>query len=337
MELHRFVESAVGNVRGIPAQLVRLERKLSDYHSSFAIEELSAVFADEPRLELIFKNLSSHGLLDNALQIRPCFEYEPSREILVYRDILSDAGLGTATCYGAWIDFEKPRYWLLLEKVVGDELYKIGEFSIWCEAARWLAKMHRKLASFVEPYQRGSRILRHDAAYYQGWIERALEIVEKRENLPRKTNTRPESQWLEDQCRLAIRHICELPVAIIHGEFYPSNILIRPPGYPIRICPIDWETAAIGPALIDLAALIGGNWTEQQKQELAIAYYEALSPEIATWGNLQDFAKALQSCELLLAMKWLGWSSNWQPPPEHRFDWFAEAMRLARAIEAHQK
>jgi hypothetical protein len=62
------------------------------------------------------------------------------------------------------------------------------------------------------------------------------------------------------------------PLTVIHGEFYASNVLIDDGIDGIRVCPVDWERAAIGPALIDLAALTGGNWTEEQKRDMVEEY-----------------------------------------------------------------
>src|SRR5262249_12836466 len=45
-----------------------------------------------------------------------------------------------------------------------------------------------------------------------------------------------------------------------------------------RICPVDWEIAALGPGLIDLTALTAGNWTREQKTKLVAPYTEALEP-----------------------------------------------------------
>jgi aminoglycoside phosphotransferase (APT) family kinase protein len=125
-----------------------------------------------------------------------------------------------------------------------------------------------------------------------------------------------------------------MPQTFIHGEFYASNVLISEHADPTRICPIDWEMAAIGPALLDLAALIAGNWPEEQRTEMAMAYYESLPPACNFYGSVEAFFQALRCCRLFLAVKWLGWSSDWQAPNEHRCDWLAEAAELSAAIES---
>ena len=335
-DLCAFVEAAAVKRMGNNSRVSRIERKLYDYHSSFAIEELVVVFENGTRLPLIFKNLSADGLLAYARQIRPQFSYHPTREIAVYQEILAGADLGTATCYGALIDPEARRYWLLLEKVVGDVLSKTGEFSIWCDVARWLADVHCRLAGVVERHPQAASLLSYDQEFYDVWIDRAEHFCGQRRFAAAEIAPQ-QMKWLADQCRLAVRYVCRLPPTFIHGEFYASNVLIKRCGNHVRICPIDWETAAIGSGLLDLAALVAGSWTEQQRIELAMAYYDALPSANRTYGDPDEFLTALRCCRLFTAIKWLGWSSDWQAPDEHQCDWLAEAMQLAPAIEADRK
>jgi len=269
--------------------------------------------------------------LEYARQIRPHFSYESAREIIVYRHILAGAGLGTPTCYGAHVDRENERYWLLLEKVAGNPLSKTGEFSIWCDAARWLADMHCRLAEVAAHPQLTASLLQYKEAFFNDWIDRAEHFSSLRADYA--NNGYSEISRLTAQCRRAVRKIGSLPQTFIHGEFYASNVLISSGDDRIRICPIDWETAAIGPGLLDLAALVAGNWTEDRRTELALAYYDALTPAMRSYANCEEFCQALRCCRLFMAIKWLGWSSDWQAPDEHRCDWLAEAMHLAPMID----
>src|SRR3954469_9651790 len=160
-ELRQFVRSALVDRRKDASHLRAVNRSLYDYHSSFAIELLVAEFEDGTQLPLIFKDLSPDALLEEARRLRSSEPYQPEREIVVYRQILAGADLGTATCYGSVIDHEAHRYWLLLEKVAGDELYTIGEFSIWLEVASWLARAHSDFAESLS-VQRTSTLLQYN-------------------------------------------------------------------------------------------------------------------------------------------------------------------------------
>jgi thiamine kinase-like enzyme len=120
-----------------------------------------------------------------------------------------------------------------------------------------------------------------------------------------------------------VERLIALPVTFIHGEFYASNVLVESNGR-TRICPIDWEMAGIGPSLIDLAALASGKWTDERRTELAAAYLDA--------APSAEFLADLDCCLLHLAVQWLGWSADWQPPAEHAHDWAGEAVRLAEKL-----
>ena len=65
-----------------------------------------------------------------------------------------------------------------------------------------------------------------------------------------------------------VARLAAMPRTVIHGEFYPCNILIRGTGPRARVCPVDWELAAVGPGLIDLAALMTG-WDDRAQRALA--------------------------------------------------------------------
>ena len=126
-----------------------------------------------------------------------------------------------------------------------------------------------------------------------------------------------------------VDRLITLPRTLIHGEFYASNILVHKAGDTLRVCPVDWEMAALGPGLIDLAALTAGKWTDPERDALALAYREALQANGSKVSGQDDFLTALDCCRLHLAVRWLGWSREWSPPPEHAQDWLREALCLA--------
>jgi len=119
-----------------------------------------------------------------------------------------------------------------------------------------------------------------------------------------------------------------MPVTFIHGEYYASNILVPETAGKIRICPVDWEMAALGPGLMDLAALTAGKWRDEERDLIALAYCQAV-PENEKRAAQDEFLTDLDFCRLHLSLQWLGWSPDWKPPPEHSQDWLTEAIRLA--------
>ena len=120
-----------------------------------------------------------------------------------------------------------------------------------------------------------------------------------------------------------------MPRTLIHGEFYPCNVLIRGRGHRERVCPVDWEMAAVGPGLMDLASLTTG-WARREQRALIRAYRSAASDATPASAPIpDDFWLDFDCCRLHLAVRMIGWSETWTPPPHHAHDWLAEAERLA--------
>ncbi len=121
------------------------------------------------------------------------------------------------------------------------------------------------------------------------------------------------------------------PSTFIHGEFYASNVLIQRGDGAVRVSPIDWENAASGPGVIDLAALTTGGWSAAEREQIARGYLE----QAAALGHPQsevELNEALELARLHLAVQWLGWDPTWTPPDEHRHDWLGEALTIARNL-----
>lgn len=312
--------------------IIRLDRETLPYKSSFPLEALTIGFDNGESLKLVFKNLNPGTLSVAARAAKPKFLDDPLREIELYRNLLDSRQLGTPFYYGSVIDESAERYWLFLEKINGRELYQIGEDEIWGHAARWLARFHCRYRNTdnLSPKVR-ARLIRYDAAYYARWMERATSYLEHRSN---GTPTIGQQLWqqLSDWYPKCVRELASLTTTLIHGEFYPSNVIVQGTLPEIRVCPVDWERAAVGPGLIDLAALVGGNWTELQKREFARRYFEELHScniEVPQW---ESFLRELHLCRLHLAVQWLGWSKDWSPPREHQQDWQAEAFYNAQIL-----
>lgn len=310
-------------------RVVALDRCLSPYSTSFRLEELDAHLSSGGALRLMFKDVSPGALLEGADRAKPSFLYDPLREIEVYRDWLSGSDLGTAICYGTIVDNRSNRYWLFLERVPGVELYQVGDFSVWIGVARWLARMHSRFMGETELLSHSTRLLRYEEEFYKNWMARA------REFLGRWPATAGKLDALAEVYDALVEGLVLLPGAFIHGEFYASNVLTQAPGdaaLSLRVCPVDWEMAAVGPPLIDLAALTAGKWTEDKRRSLALAYHDALLEEGVWTPSRDEMLRGLDLCRLHIAVQWLGWSPNWQPPPEHAHDWLSEALRLAEKL-----
>lgn len=310
-------EQLAGRLRSPVARVVR---RPSAYRTSFALEELEVRLEDGTTVELMFKDLGPGALDEEARRAKPGFLHDPLREIETYRTILAPAGIGPAF-YGAAVDPEAGRHWLFVEKVRGVELWQVGEVETWQAVARWVAGMHARFSEKAEGLAGPARLLRYDADLYRRWMPRALEFGDDR--------ARATLEPLAGKYEQVVGRLAGLPATVIHGEFYASNVLVRDEDR--GPCPTDWEMAAVGPGLLDLAALTSGTWTEEERTALALAYREAAGP-MSVPGGEDGFLSALDCCRLHLAVQWLGWSPSWIPPPEHRQDWLAEAARAAQRI-----
>jgi Ser/Thr protein kinase RdoA (MazF antagonist) len=307
-------------------EVLELSRKPYRYATSAPLEEVRVAMDGGAQLELILKDLRRERLIGDARTTKPTFLHEPGREVETYRRILAPAAIGPR-CVAAVAQADPPRHWLLLEKVPGVELWQVGELSVWEEVARWLGRFHARFAGSsgelreVNPY-----LLEHTESWYRSWCERATSALAASDD--RRAASLREAL---DRHREATAPLAALPHTFVHGELYPSNVLVVRDEDPLRVCPVDWEMAAIGPGLIDLAALVGG-WDPSDQARLVAAYLSGLPEKGARNPARETVAGDLARCRLHLALQWLGWSPDWRPPPEHAHDWVGEASTLIQEL-----
>jgi hypothetical protein len=300
------------------ASPVRIERHRSDFRSSFPLEQLVVELSDGSELKLAFKRLDWAGLDAQARLAKPAFLHDPEREPAVYAALLEPAALGAPRYYGAIADGD--RHWLFVEWVEGRELYQVGERLLWEAAARWLGEAHAALAPGLERHAATARLVEHDAAFYRRWIERAREFGRD----PSQPSGHASAvDWLAARHDAVVEALLALPRTVLHGEFYAANVLVAADTEEPRVAPVDWELAAAGPGVSDLAALVSGGWGEGDRTAIAAAYGEVAG---ATLAGL-DFAR------LQIAIQRLGWAPpQWTPPQGQRHDWLGEGLALAEGL-----
>ena len=325
-ELQAAVEAVLQNHRGAPARVQHFAHRPSPYRTSAALEEITVQLEDGTCLDIMFKDAGRDTMHERARRAKPPFVHDPRREIDTYGRLLAGRGLGTADYYGAVVDDDAGRYWLFLELVSGIGLQQVGDVAIWQRVAAWLAGMH---ASFdgLEIAGTGvlTRAIKYDAAYCRVWLDRA------RRFFAGSPSAASGLAWLAARHERVATRLAALPVTCLHGEFYPSNILIQETPGPLRICVVDWEMVAIGPGLIDIAALTAGDWSAEDRTAIAMAYYDSLPQPYRT--SRDQFIADLTCCRIQLAIQWLGWFGRRLPPAEHTQDWLGEAIDAARQLE----
>src|SRR5262249_44363674 len=160
---------------------------------------------------------------------KPYFIHDPMREILVYGSVLPALNMASLEFCGAAVNPAIDQYWLFLEKVNGQELYEIGDLEVWQQVAQWLARFHA--AGFNEPIPGSARIhiVNHGSGYYTHWAQRAFAAATS------------QLEAIATDYPRVLDVLTALPSTFIHGEFYPSNVLVDARCTPARVCPVDWE------------------------------------------------------------------------------------------------
>jgi Ser/Thr protein kinase RdoA (MazF antagonist) len=305
------------------AALAAIDRRPYEYRTSFPLEQLDLTLEDSASLRLVFKQLDWEALSDEARLAKPRFLHDPLREAAVYGSVLAAAPSGPPRHYGSAIDPARGRHWLFIEWVDGRELFQVGDRGLWEAAAAWLGAMHRQLGDKLNRHRPSGRLLEYDRAHYRRWIERARRFA----HAPGQPESRARSVGsLAARWEPAIEELVAMPKTVIHGEFYASNVLVAGDAANPRVCPVDWELAAAAPGLVDLAALVSGSWSDDDREALISAYRSAVGP--APFSTRQ-----LELARLHLAVQWLGWAEpSWKPPAEQRQDWLGEALALAERL-----
>jgi Phosphotransferase enzyme family len=307
-------------------EVLALSRRPYRYATSAPLEELRVSTRGGVEVSLIFKDLSRERLLGDARATKPHFLHEPRREVETYRNILSPEGVGPE-CVAAVAESNPPRHWLLIEKVPGVELWQVGELSVWEEVARWLGVFHARFAGRLDELRTANPfLLELSDDWFRSWCDRARAEL-TRSSDPRAPRLRRALKRYEE----VVESLAALPRTFLHGELYPSNVIVVIEEQPLRVCPIDWEMAAIGTGLVDLAALVGG-WEEAKRARLVAAYFDGVRESGGAIPDPETVIPHLAGCRLHLALQWLGWSPDWRPPKEHAHDWVGEALMLVQEL-----
>jgi hypothetical protein len=237
---------ALGRALGRPVVVAEILRRRCDAASSYDADVIVAVLDSGERLKVFFKNLGvSRFPKDDARRRR-------DRERGVYQHLLGRGDLGTARCYGSAWDEAAARFWMFLEFVEGPEL-RFCELDGWVTAASWLGRLHGRFAREADRLRACEFLVRHDADFFRSKAEGALRHVAGR------------SPELGGRLRRVlggydrrVEIMAGQPPTLVHGHYRACNVIIDAGHNPPRICPVDWEQAALGCALYDVAYLADG-------------------------------------------------------------------------------
>jgi aminoglycoside phosphotransferase (APT) family kinase protein len=325
-DIARAVDDWLAHGQG-GASVVRLLRRPWEYATSAPLELITAVTDDGREHDLVLKHLGPRHVTDQVRRAKPSFVVDSRREIEVYRRLLAPLGIGPALV-GSRIAPETDTCWLLLEHVRGSRLFEVGAPAAWAATAHWLGAFH------CRPDTVDQAAVRHAAGLiecqrdsYRIWIDRALQFFGA-DGPSRSRHDGKALRWLDERYDRVIDHLLSLPSTLIHGEFYPENVIMTGAPDSWLPCPIDWETASIGPGVLDLAALTAGEWREQDRRDLTTAYLAGSGKRV----TLDELSESVQYAHIQLAVRWLGWFGRRDAPDAHARDWLADAIERAEAL-----
>jgi hypothetical protein len=79
---------------------------------------------------------------------------------------------------------------------------------------------------------------------------------------------------------------------------------------------------------MDLACLLAGRWSDQDRAGVADAYDQERAARGGALAGRENDLRTLDYCLIHLSIRNLGWSRDWSPPPDRDHDWLGEALRL---------
>jgi hypothetical protein len=291
---------------------VRIEsRTVNPYASSTASEMVRCDLRGVGRFELFCKYGAS-APADNRGH-RGGLAYEA----LVHERILATSAKGPPSFYGAF-PLSNARLALVFDDLPGAvRVSKQPGTRGLRRAAAWIGQFHANHA-LDATNEATIPLLRYHLDYYLGWADRTRRFA---------ALEGPEPRWLAGLCsRFAgvARLLVEGSVTVIHGEYYPDNVLVRE----TVVHPVDWQTAAVAAGEIDLAALTE-RWPRAVAEQCESAYRSA------RWGDNApaSFQETLQAARLYLHFRWLGDRQEWTRTEQSRSHW-TELRSIARQLDA---
>jgi len=275
-----------------------LERQPNFPAGTFPAEIVTCRLEDGRELRLFCKY--SAGRSHNASGHRSGVAYEAA----VYRHILQPSKTSVPKFYGVFAGGNAGETGLILEYLdKGRRVRDTRQVAVLSQGAAWIGRFHALSEASLCGVPT-SFLIRYDAEYYRGWARRTSLLAGRRHR---------RFPWLAALCECfedVVPVLLNCPLTIIHGEYYPPNILWRNG----VIYPVDWEATAIAAGEIDLAALTEG-WPPGFVEQCDLEYQRVRWPQ----GSPTDFERRLAVARLYLHFRWLG-SETDRDPSLRRFE-----------------
>jgi aminoglycoside phosphotransferase (APT) family kinase protein len=239
--LRQSVEQIVADRFGNLSLIERVERRRHAYISSYDCELITVHLSTGKEFTLFLKDYRVSQKSKDQPELRR------ERELLVYRDLLAQTELGTPEYYGSVWDSSAGRFWILLEFVDGFVVqHQDVEYVLL--AAEWLGAMQGFFRQHQEMLSACGFLIRQDGAFFRNKAEQALWNVSQIS----PPSARRLSEIVDGYAQV-IEVLEAQPRSLVHGGYIPWHILVDVQRRPVRVCAVDWESAALGPTLYDLA------------------------------------------------------------------------------------
>jgi thiamine kinase-like enzyme len=276
------------------APIVISDRQPLIYESFFPTEVVTCSDADERAFRILCK-YGDARVEDVDLHRAHGHRRGVAYEAMVYQEVLSAGRASTPAFLGAhrgeggatWLFTEYLDGATRLTELAGDQGVSLDR------AAEWLGRFHSVWAEAV-PRTSGA-LVQYTRQYMSGWVDRTVAFAGP---------LAAHHTWIADLQKALGDWAVDMssgPQTLIHGEFYPQNILVSDGA----VVPIDWESTALGPAEIDLAALTEG-WPPDAVDECISRYRAAHHERVGS-----DLPSSLERARLYWDLRWLGDRPEW--------------------------
>jgi aminoglycoside phosphotransferase (APT) family kinase protein len=235
----------VPRLTGARSPVVEVQRAPAPAATSYASFVVSARLVDGRVLRVFLKDYSVSRRPRRDLRARR------DRELRVYHELLPLAALSTARHLGAVWEEGAARHWLLLELVEGPVLRDL-ELEHWIAPLSWLGRLHARFAGAWDGSTPPAFLERYDGHCLSRKADRALAVVVHR--VPRLAGR---MGIVRERFERILPLLTAGPRTLLHGAFLPANVIVAPEEPP-RICPVDWELAAVGSPFYDVACFCDG-------------------------------------------------------------------------------
>lgn len=314
-------QHAVPMAVGRRARVARVRRSPSHSATSYNSEIVSVRLADGTEMRFFLKDYGS------SRRPRPAPSQRRERELGVYRHLIGNAEIGTARYRGAVWDDDAAVHWLLLEFVAGTELREM-ELRFWIDAARWLGRLQGHFAGFPALSEVMPLLERHDGRFFAAKAERARRSVW---HYPPALARRLEA--ILERYEASVDLLAGTEQALVHGHYVAANILVATGAKPVRICPVDWELAALGSRYFDLASLCD-DFQPPALHRIWDAYGEGAA-DTGLSTPARDRLRHLVDCfRLFRVIAWLGSAAEKRYPPSGVERLLARGETLAPLVES---